>query len=285
MTEDGRLDLSRWEDVFTERTKLVAVTAVSNVLGTITDVPEIVRFAKAGGAATLIDAAQSVPHRLTDVQKLDCDFLVFSGHKMVGPNAIGVLYINQRRQAEMPAFLGGGSMINVVTKSGFTEARSPQRFEAGTPPIGEAIALAEAVRYLTAIGLEKIGDHERALTEHAHRGLEPIHGLRILGPLPEHKEGIVGFVAEWGDPASLASLLDEQGVAIREGHHCAMPLHERLGVSASARASFYLYNTIEDVDRFVEAVAKAKTLLDRPRSPGRRRMANVLAQADEQGPA
>ncbi|MFZ5832630.1 MAG: aminotransferase class V-fold PLP-dependent enzyme [Planctomycetota bacterium] len=259
ITDDGRLELERLGELLTERTKLVAVTAVSNVLGTINPVEEIVRRAHAAGATVLIDGAQSVPHQALDVTGLDADFLVFSGHKMLGPSGIGVLYGKEALLAEMPPFLGGGSMIREVRLDGFEPAEPPERFEAGTPPIVPAIGLGAAIEYLERIGLEPIHQHERRLVEHAHQVLADVPGIRILGPSPEHKAGIVSFVLESVHAHDVAELLDQSGIAVRAGHHCAMPLHKRLGIAASARASFYLYNTLAEIDRLREALTRVAT--------------------------
>jgi cysteine desulfurase/selenocysteine lyase len=226
----------------------VAITAVSNVLGTITPLPEIIAAAHSVGAVVLVDAAQAAPHEALDVQGLDCDFLAFSGHKLLGPTGIGVLYGKEALLQEMPAFLGGGSMIHRVTREGFTPADLPHKFEAGTPPIVQAVGLGSAIQYLQQQGLANIREHELQLTRLAHELLAPIPGLRILGPAPELKGGIVTFALSGVHPDDLSRLLDVQGIAVRAGHHCAMPLHERLGVSASCRASFYLYNTPAEVE-------------------------------------
>jgi len=245
--DDFLLDLDAFDHLLTSRTKIVAITAISNVLGTINPLPEIISKSHAMGAVVLVDAAQAAPHEPIDVQQLDCDFLAFSGHKMLGPTGIGVLYGKESLLNSMPPFLGGGSMIHRVTHEGFTPADLPHKFEAGTPPIVQAIGLGAAVKYLNQIGLENIWQHERQLVRRAHELLEPIPGLRILGPDPDHKSGIVTFVLEGVHPDDLSRLLDVQGIAVRAGHHCAMPLHARLGVSASCRASFYLYNSLDEV--------------------------------------
>jgi cysteine desulfurase/selenocysteine lyase len=242
------LDLDAFDKLLSPRTKIVAVTAISNVLGTITPLATIIAKAHAQGAVVLVDAAQAAPHEPLDVQALDCDFLAFSGHKMLGPTGIGVLYGKSTLLEKMPPFLGGGSMIHQVTKQGFTPADLPHKFEAGTPPIVQAIGLGAAVEYLEQFGLPQIMQHERQLVRRAHQLLPAIPGLRILGPDPEHKGGIVTFVLDKVHPDDLSRLLDVQGIAVRAGHHCAMPLHARLGLSASCRASFYLYNRLDEVE-------------------------------------
>lgn len=250
LRDDFQLDLTAFASLLNSRTKIVAITAISNVLGTMTPLRTIISQAHAAGAKVLVDAAQAAPHEALDVQQLDCDFLAFSGHKLLGPTGIGVLYGKEKLLAAMPPFLGGGSMIHRVTREGFTAADLPHKFEAGTPPIVQAIGLGAAIDYLRNIGLTSIREHELQLTRRAHELLAPIPGLRILGPAPEEKGGIVTFVLAGVHPDDLSRLLDVQGIAVRAGHHCAMPLHERLGVSASCRASFYLYNTLQEVESF-----------------------------------
>ena len=258
LTEEGLLELDALESLLSERTRLVAVTHVSNVLGTINPIREIVARAKSVDACVLLDAAQSVPHQPVDVQDLGVDFLAFSGHKMCGPSGVGVLYGDERLLETMPPFLGGGSMIHSVTEEGFEAAQLPAKFEAGTPPIVPVLALQSAIDYLTGIGLERIHQHELALVRQAHQLLGDVEGLRILGPGPESKGGIVSFVIEGIHPLDVSHALDQQGMAIRSGHHCAMPLHQRLNLSASCRASFYFYNTLADIERLVETLEKTK---------------------------
>ena len=263
VTNDGLLDLTALDDLLTERTRFVSVVAVSNVLGTVNPIRPIIARAHQVGALVLVDAAQSVPHAKIDVQDLDVDFLAFSGHKMMGPSGIGVLYGRQSLLDAMPPFLGGGSMIDRVTLDGFTPAGLPEKFEAGTPPIVPAIGLAAAIHYLETIGLDNVSNHEKLLTERMHAVLGQFDGLRILGPELEHKTGIVSFVVEGVQVFDLAELLDSEGMALRAGHHCALPLHHRLGVPASLRASFYLYNTLDEIDRFAAALASCLRLLRR----------------------
>jgi cysteine desulfurase/selenocysteine lyase len=255
LTDDGRLDMEAFERLLTDRTKLVAVAAVSNTLGTINPIAEIIAKAHAAGALVLIDAAQSVPHLAVDVQALDVDFLAFSGHKMLGPSGVGVLYGKETLLEAMPPFLGGGSMINEVKLSSFTPAALPAKFEAGTPPIVPAIGMSAAIDYLQSVGLEAIHRHESELTRYAYDALSQIEGLRILGPAPEHRAGLVSFAFERIHAHEFAQVLNDQfGVAVRAGHHCTQPLHAHLGIAASTRASFYLYNTPEEVDRLIEGV-------------------------------
>ena len=258
VTDEGQLDLAALDMLLSERTRLVAVTHVSNVLGTNNPIKEIVARAKAVDACVLLDAAQSVPHQPVDVQALGVDFLAFSGHKMCGPSGVGVLYGREQLLDKMPPFLGGGSMIHSVTEEGFEAAHLPAKFEAGTPPIVPVIVLKSAIDYLTKIGLERIQQHEAALLSHAHQLLAGVAGLQILGPAPERKGGIVSFGIEGMNPGDLSVLLDQQGIAIRAGHHCAMPLHKRLGIASSCRASFYFYNTLAEIERFVETLEKTR---------------------------
>jgi cysteine desulfurase / selenocysteine lyase len=260
LTDDGRLEIDALDRMLTERTKIVAFAAVSNVLGTITPAKEIIRRAHEVGAVTLVDGAQSVPHQKTDVVPLDCDFLAFSGHKMLGPSGIGVLYGKRELLEAMPPFLGGGSMIKEVYLDRFSPGELPGKFEAGTPAIVPAIALGAAIDYLGAVGLENIGLHERRLTRRAHEVLRNVDGVRILGPDVEDKASIVSFVVERVHAHDVAQLLDRQGIAVRAGHHCAMPLHKRLEVLATARASFYFYNTMEEVERLGEALESVKSV-------------------------
>ena len=264
ITDDGELDLQQAPSFFNERTRIVAFTAVSNVLGTVNPVEMLVNEAHRVGAVAVVDAAQHVPHQRIDVQQSDADFVTFSGHKMLGPSGVGILYGKEQLLDKMPPFLGGGSMIQRVTLDGFTPATLPSKFEAGTPPIAQAIGLAAAIKYLGEVGLEAIEKHERLLAQAAHQALESLGGIRILGPPAERKAGIVSFVVEGIHPHDTAEVLDRYGVAVRAGHHCAMPLHKRLGLAASCRASFYLYNTEQDVERLAEALVGVRKLFGSP---------------------
>ena len=265
LTDDGLLQLDTLDRLLTKRTKLVSVTAVSNVLGTINPIAEIIRRAHDVGAVVLIDGAQSVPHLKTDVQALDCDFLAFSGHKMLGPSGVGVLYGKRELLEAMPPFLGGGGMIKEVTLEGFRPVFLPAKFEAGTPPIVPAVALGAAIDYLGAVGLEAIHAHEQRLAQRTHEVLASVGGVRIIGPAPQYKGGIVSFVFDSGRPHAhdVAQVLDRSGVAIRAGHHCTMPLHKRYNVAATARASFYFYNTLAEVDKLGEALEQVKHVFRR----------------------
>ncbi len=259
ITEDGQLDLDFLPKVLTDRTKVVAVAAVSNVLGTINPISYITEAAHAVGAKVVVDAAQAVPHEAIDVTGWDADFVAFSGHKMLGPSGVGVLYGKQQLLEEMPPFLGGGSMIDMVEIDRFTPAMLPAKFEAGTPPIADAIAMKPAIEYLENVGLARILQHEQSLANYAHELLADVPGLRILGPDVSKKAGIVSFVIEGLAASDIATFLDGRGIAVREGHHCTLPLHKKLGISASVRASFYLYNTREEVEKLADAV---KTTVD-----------------------
>lgn len=257
--DQGLLDMTAYRAMLSARTKIVAVTQVSNVLGTINPIQEISQLAHAAGAILVVDGAQSAPHMPVDVQALGADFFAFSGHKMLGPTGIGVLYGKMALLEAMPPIEFGGEMISKVEKFQTTWADIPWRFEGGTPNIAGAIGLAAAIRYLQAIGLDKIRDHERALTAYALDQLKAIPGLTIYGPQDAaQRGGVIAFTLNGVHPHDLATVLDTQQVAVRAGHHCAQPLMQRLGVVATARASFYLYNGQADVDRLVAAVNEAK---------------------------
>ncbi len=259
--EQGRLVLDDLDRLLTERTKLVALTHQSNVLGTINPVREIATRAHDAGALMLVDGAQSVPHMPVDVQELGIDFLAFSGHKMCGPTGIGGLWGRRKILEAMPPFLGGGSMIREVTLEATTYADLPARFEAGTPAIGEAIALGEAVDFLSGLGMDKIFAHEQHLTGYALERLSEVEGLRMYGPTSlEQRGGALSFTLDGVHPHDIAAVLDGEGVAVRAGHHCCQPLHTLLDVPATARASFYLYNIPEEIDRLAAGLKKARKL-------------------------
>ena len=255
MTEDGRIDLDSLE--LDDTVKVVAFTHQSNVTGAHADVAEMVRRAKAVGALTVLDACQSVPHMPVDFHALDVDFAAFSGHKMCGPSGVGALY--SKHLNELPPFLTGGSMIEVVRMEGSTYAPAPQRFEAGTQMTSQVVGLGEAVRFLTEIDMEDIQAHERELTAYALEQMQRIDGLRIAGPLTaDYRGGAIAFTVEGVHPHDLGQVLDSEGVAIRTGHHCAWPLHRGLDMQSTSRASFYLYNTLDEVDTLVSSISKAK---------------------------
>jgi cysteine desulfurase / selenocysteine lyase len=257
VTEQGRLDLDAIE--LSERTRMVAFAHQSNVLGTIAPVAELVRRARAVGALVLLDACQSVPHMPVHLTGLDVDFAVFSGHKMLGPSGIGVLYGRSELLAAMPPFLTGGSMIEMVRMEGSTYAPPPQRFEAGVPMTSQAVGLAAAVDYLNEIGMDGVHAHEATLTAAALDALAEVPGVRLLGPRDTvDRGGAVAFVVDGIHAHDLGQVLDDRGVAIRVGHHCAWPLHRRFGVAASARASFHVYNTLDEVDALADGVRAAR---------------------------
>ncbi len=260
ITEDGHLDLAAFDRLLELQPRLVSVVHMSNVLGTINPIAEIVARAHAAGAVVLVDGAQSVPHLPVDVRALDCDFLAFSGHKMCGPTGIGVLYGKRALLEAMPPFLGGGDMIKRVYLREFRPNDLPWKFEAGTPAIAEGIGLGVAVDYLSKLGMAEVHAHEQAIVRYAMEQLGEIKGLRILGPSANERGGVVAFTVEGIHPHDISQLLDRDGIAIRAGHHCCMPLHDRLGIVASARASFYVYNTEEEVDLLVRSLYRAMDL-------------------------
>jgi len=259
VTPEGRLDTSNIDDLITERTKLVALTHQSNVLGTINPVRAIADRAHAAGALVLVDAAQSVPHMPVDVAALGADFLGFTGHKMCGPTGIGVLWGRRELLEEMPPFLGGGEMIETVWMERSTFAPPPHKFEAGTMPIAEAPTLAAAIGYLGEVGLPALREYEHGLVAHALAALQEIDGLRILGPAePVDRGAAISFTVDGVHPHDMSQVLDSRGIAVRAGHHCAWPLHRAMGVQASTRASFYLYNTHEEADALVAGIREAQ---------------------------
>ena len=255
--DDGTLKMEQYDELITKRTKLVTVTHASNVLGTINPVQEIAKRAHEVGAICVVDAAQSVPHLPVDVQKIDCDFLAFSGHKMLGPTGIGVLYGKPDRLETMEPLMGGGEMIREVHLGTAVWNDVPFKFEGGTPNMAGAIGLGVAVDYLSALGMENVRTHEREMTEYALETLRAIPGIRIQGPQDANRRGgVVSFTLGDIHPHDIASVLDIEGIAIRSGHHCAQPLMERLHEDATARASFYVYNTFEEVDRLAGGLRK-----------------------------
>ncbi len=257
VTDEGRLDLAgaAASGLVNERTKIISVAYVSNVLGTVNPVREIVALGHAVGATVVLDASQAVPQLPVDVVDLGADLVAFTGHKMVGPTGIGVLWGRYDLLAELPPFLGGGEMIEVVRMTGSTFAAPPHRFEAGTPPIAQAVGLGAAAGYLSAIGMDAIAAHEQQITAYALEGLKTVPGLRIIGPSePVDRGGAVAFTLPDIHPHDISQLLDSRGIAVRGGHHCARPLHERFGVQSSTRASFYLYTTTAEIDALVEGL-------------------------------
>jgi cysteine desulfurase/selenocysteine lyase len=260
MTMGGLLDMEAYEALLSERTRLVSFIHVSNVLGTINPAAEIIRKAHAAGALALVDGAQSVPHMPVDVQALDADFLVFSGHKMVGPTGVGVLYGKRNLLEAMPPWQGGGDMIREVTLQGSLWNSVPYKFEAGTPAIAEVIGLGAAVDYLSAVGMEWVDAHDRALVGYLYERLAEVEGVQILGPEAAQRSGLVSFTFGEVHPHDLSAILDRSGVAIRAGHHCAQPLHDKLDILASARASVYLYNSADEVDALIAGLEQAGSI-------------------------
>lgn len=258
--EDGVLDLETYHVLLARKPKLVSFTHMSNVLGTINPAKEIIRLAHDAGAITLVDGAQSVPHLKVDVQELDADFLAFSAHKMCGPTGIGALYGKAELLESMPPFLGGGDMIKEVKLRSFRANTLPHKFEAGTPAIAEAVGFGAAVDYLSSLGMDAIAAHEHEITEYALERLEEVPGVKLFGPSADKKGGVAAFTLEGVHPHDVAQILDKDGIAVRAGHHCAQPLHEKFGIPATSRASFYLYNTKEEVDMLVEGIYKVKEM-------------------------
>lgn len=268
VTEEGLLDMAALDALLDGPVRLVALTQISNVLGTVNPVKEITARAHEAGALVLIDGAQSVPHMEVDLVDLDVDFFAFSGHKMCGPTGIGVLYGKPALMEAMPPFLTGGGMISRVERDEATWADLPTKFEAGTPAIAEAVGLGAAVDYLTAVGMEAIWSHEHTLVALAMEKLNEMPGVHIVGPPADQRNGVLAFTVESVHPHDLAQILDSEGVAIRAGYHCAHPLHQRFQWPPTARASFYLYNTVDEVDRLAAGIQKAQELLGVRRGGG-----------------
>jgi len=268
LTDDGRLDLRKLTTLLGTRTKVVSVTLMSNVLGTINPVREIAEAAKKRQALVVVDGAQGVPHLPVDVQDLGCDVLAFSAHKMLGPTGVGVLWAKEAWLESMPPFLGGGEMISDVQLTSSTWNEIPWKFEAGTPNIADVIAFGEALKYLERIGMDQVRAHEVELTSYALERLSAIKGITLYGPMQMSQRGAaVSFNLDGLHPHDVGTVLDAEGVAIRAGHHCAKPLMRRLGVAATARASFYVYNTKEEVDQLVEAIRKTQAFFNKPSRP------------------
>jgi cysteine desulfurase/selenocysteine lyase len=266
ITDDGRLRLDALDRLLTPRTKVVALTHMSNALGTINPVEQVIARAHQQGIPVLIDAAQSAPHLAINVSRLDCDALAFSAHKMLGPTGVGVLYAKEALLESMDPFLGGGEMISDVQLTSSTWNEIPWKFEAGTPNIADVIAFGEALTYLERIGMGEIRAHERELTAHAWHRLQAMDGVTLYGPPgdAEDRGGAISFNVNGLHPHDVGTGLDAEGIAIRAGHHCAKPLMRRLSVTATARASFYLYNTREEVDRFIDALQAVRDFFNRP---------------------
>lgn len=262
VTADGQLDLDAYRKLIERSPRLVAFSGMSNVLGTINPVAEIIKMAHAAGALTLVDGAQSVPHQPVDVQVLDVDFLAFSAHKMLGPTGIGVLYGKTRLLEGMPPFLGGGDMIKTVHLRSFTPNDVPHKFEAGTPAVAEAIGFGAALTYLDKLGMEAIAAHEQDVLGYALERLEEIPKLKVIGPAADKKGGVASFTMEGVHPHDVAQILDHYGVAVRAGHHCAQPLHEKFGITATTRASFYVYSMKEEVDKLVQGIYQVRKIFN-----------------------
>lgn len=262
ITEDGMLDMEAYASLLDRKPKLVSMTQMSNMLGTITPVKQIAELAKEAGAVVAVDGAQSVPHMPVDVQDLGIDFMAFSAHKMLGPTGIGVFYGREALLDEMPPFLGGGDMIKRVQLDGFTMNDLPYKFEAGTPPIAEVIGFGAAIEYLDDIGMHTVHAYEQQITEYALDRLEEIPGVRVYGPSYNEKGAVASFTMDGTHPHDVAQILDNDGIAVRAGHHCAMPVHQKYDILATTRASFYVYNTEDEVDRLVESLYKVKGLFD-----------------------
>ncbi|AHB40687.1 TPA: cysteine desulfurase [candidate division WWE3 bacterium] len=259
---NGTVDMSEFKNVLTPDVRLVCVAHASNVLGTILDVREISKLAHAVGALVCVDGAQAVPHIPVNIQSLGCDFYAFSGHKMLAPMGIGVLYVKKSVMEQMVPSQFGGGMIKEVSLTEASWAEAPEKFEAGTPDVGGAIGLAAAVDYLLAIGMDKVREHEIELNRHAIEKLNSIEGIKIIGPVdPEKRTGLVSFYSEKVHAHDIASVLNSSGVAVRSGHHCAMPLHKEMGLPATVRASYYIYNDLSDIDKLAEGVEKALKML------------------------
>jgi cysteine desulfurase / selenocysteine lyase len=260
VNEKGLLDLTVYDRLLELNPKIVAFTHMSNVLGTINPAKEIIQKAHQAGAIVLVDAAQSVPHFPVDVSDLDVDFLAFSAHKMCGPTGVGVLFGRKELLEAMPPFLGGGDMIKRVYLRNFLPNEIPYKFEAGTPAIAEVIGFGAAVDYLSEIGMEKIANYEHEIIDYAIERLEEVPGIFVIGPEAKLKGGVASFTFDGVHPHDVSQILDSEGIAIRAGHHCAMPLHDKYQIPASARASFYLYNTTAEVDRLIEGLYKVKKI-------------------------
>lgn len=255
VTDAGELDLEVYRQLLEKHPKLVCATGMSNVMGTIPPSKEMIAAAHAAGALFLLDGAQMVPHMKVDIQDLDADFFAFSAHKMLGPTGIGVLYGKESLLEAMPPFLGGGDMIKKVQLRSFSANDLPYKFEAGTPAIAEAIGFGAAIDYLAQIGIDAVFKHELEITHYAIQELQKIPGLRIIGPLASFNRGsAVSFTLDYVHPHDVAQILDRENICVRAGHHCAMPLHERCNIDASTRASFYIYNSLTDVDRLIDGL-------------------------------
>ncbi len=257
VTEEGEIKFEEYKKQLSSKTKFLSLTHVSNALGTVLPIKEMIKEARQFNVPVLVDGAQGVPHMKVDVQDMDCDFYVFSGHKMCGPSGIGVLYGKEEYLDQMDPYEGGGDMILSVTFEKTLYNKIPYKFEAGTPPIAQAIGLGEAINYLQAIGLNQVNQHEKELLKYATSRLSEISGVTIIGNA-KHKAGVISFVMDGVHPHDIGTLLNEKGVAVRTGHHCAQPTMQRFGVPATARASFYLYNTTSEIDQLIDGISEIK---------------------------
>jgi cysteine desulfurase / selenocysteine lyase len=262
VTDEGLLDLEVFRSLLAQAPKLVAFSGMSNVLGTIAPAAEMVQMAHNAGALVLVDGAQSVPHLPVDVQALDVDFLAFSAHKMLGPTGIGALYAKEKLLEAMPPFLGGGDMIKTVHLRSFSPNDIPHKFEAGTPAVAEAVGFGAAVEYLNGIGMQAVAAHEQEMITYALERLEEVPGVNVLGPSAEKKGGVAAFTLEGVHPHDVAQILDTYGVAVRAGHHCAQPLHEKFGIQATTRASFYIYSLKKEVDELITGIYQVKKIFN-----------------------
>lgn len=260
VTDSGLLDLDSYGQLLAQGPRLVSFAHMSNVLGTINPAAEMIRLAHAAGAITILDGAQSVPHLSVDVRDLDVDFLAFSAHKMCGPTGIGALYGKQKLLEAMPPFLGGGEMIKEVKLRSFRPNSLPHKYEAGTPAVAESVGFGAAIDYLSGLGMDSIAAHEHSVIEYALERLEEVPGVKIFGPSADHKGGVASFTFAGVHPHDVSTILDRDGIAVRAGHHCAQPLHERFGLPATTRASFYLYSTKSEVDALIEGLYKVKKI-------------------------
>jgi len=259
--EDGELLLDEFEKLLNEKTKLIAITHISNALGTVNPIKEIIKIAHRKNIPVLVDGAQAVPHMKVDVQELDCDFYCFSGHKMYAPMGVGVLYGKEKILNELPPYQGGGEMIKEVTFEKTTYNELPFKFEAGTPNVGDGLGLAAAIKYLEIFGMDTIHKHESELLSYATKKLLEIEGLKIIGTA-KNKAAVISFLVGKIHPYDLGTILDKMGIAVRTGHHCAQPIMDRYGIPGTVRASFAMYNSMEEIDTFVEGVIKAKNMLE-----------------------
>lgn len=258
VTGDGLLDIQVYQELLKQDPKLVAFTHMSNVLGTINPARKIIQMAHQAGAVTVLDAAQSVPHIPVNVQDLEVDFMAFSAHKMLGPSGIGALYGKLELLENMPPFLGGGDMIKTVHLRSFVPNSLPHKFEAGTPAIAEAVGFGSALDYLDAIGMQQVANHEQEMIRYALDRLEEVPGLKVVGPSAENKGAVASFSLDDIHPHDVSQILDRYGLAVRAGHHCAQPLHEKLGLPATTRASFYIYNTPDEIDKLISGIYQVK---------------------------